>query len=105
MAQVTALVDALKSTLKASGITYAGVAGALQLSESSVKRKFSREEFTLAELDRICGLCGLEITGLVQRMEQSHDRLQRLSVEQEREIADDNLREPRFPPGLRGGSA
>ncbi|TXS94186.1 XRE family transcriptional regulator [Parahaliea maris] len=89
MAQVTALVEALKSALKSAGITYAGVAAALALSESSVKRKFSREEFTLAEIDRICSLCALDISALVQLMEQRHDRLQRLSVEQEREIADD----------------
>ncbi|MFV0276252.1 MAG: helix-turn-helix domain-containing protein [Parahaliea sp.] len=89
MAQVTALIDTLKSALKASRVTYAQVAATLQLSESSVKRKFSREEFTLAELDRICALCDLQISSLVQRMEQRDDRLVRLSVDQEREIADD----------------
>lgn len=89
MAQVTALVEALKATLKASGITYARVAEALDLSESSVKRKFSREDFSVAEVDRICGLCALDISTLVQLMEQRHDRLQRLTTDQEREIADD----------------
>ncbi len=89
MAQVTAVVDALKATLKSSRITYAGVAQALELSESSVKRKFSREEFTLTELDRICSLCGIELSALFHRLEQSHARLQCLTLEQEREIADD----------------
>ncbi len=89
MAQVTALVEALKAALKTSRITYAGVAEALRLSESSVKRKFSREDFSLAELDRICALCGMEFSDLVQRMAQSHDRLQRLTLAQEREIAAD----------------
>ncbi len=89
MTQVTAIVDALKTTLKASRITYAGVADALALSESSVKRKFSREEFSLTELDRICSLCGIELSGLLQGLEQSRDRLQQLSLDQEREIAED----------------
>lgn len=89
MAQVTALVETLKVALKASRITYARVAEALELSESSVKRKFSREEFTITEIDRICALCALEISSLVQLMEQRHDRLQQLTVEQEREIAED----------------
>lgn len=89
MAQVAALVAALKTTLKASQITYAQVAAAMGLSESSVKRKFSRQEFTLSELDRICALCSMDISDLVQAMEQDQSRLRALTTEQEREIASD----------------
>jgi len=89
MAQVVALVEALKAALKSSRITYAGVAAAMGLSESSVKRKFSRREFTLAELDLICTLCDMELSGLLQLMENSGKRLQALTQAQEREIADD----------------
>ena len=89
MAQVTALVDTLKSALKAAGIKYTQVAAALQLSESSIKRKFSRKEFSLAELDSICTLAGIEISELVRRMEENRGRLQSLSDEQEKEIAAD----------------
>ncbi len=89
MAQVGPLVDSLKASLKAAGIKYTQVATALQLSESSIKRKFSRKEFTLSELDRICALAGLQISDLVRRMEESRGRLQALSKEQEQEIAGD----------------
>ncbi|MDX1734290.1 MAG: helix-turn-helix transcriptional regulator [Halioglobus sp.] len=89
MAQVTALVESLKSTLKAHGIRYADVGRALGLSESSVKRRFSQHEFTIAELDAICGLAGIEISDLVNAMERRRGQLQRLSVEQEKEIASD----------------
>ena len=89
MAQIAALVDALKSALKSAGITYATVAAGLQLSESSVKRKFSRQEFSLAELDRICGLCAMDISDLVKLMEQRRGRLRALTADQEREIAAD----------------
>ena len=89
MAQVVALVEALKAALKSSRLTYAGVAAAMGLSESSVKRKFSRREFTLAELDLICSLCDMELSGLLQIMENSGKRLRALTAEQEREIADD----------------
>jgi transcriptional regulator with XRE-family HTH domain len=89
MAQIAALVDALKSALKSAGITYAGVAARLELSESSVKRKFSRQEFSLAELDRICGLCAMDISDLVKLMEQRRGRLRALTADQEREIAGD----------------
>lgn len=90
MAQVTALVDTLKSALKAAGIKYTQVAAALQLSESSIKRKFSRKEFSLAELDSICALAGLQVSDLVRRMEENRGRLQALSQEQEQEIAEDS---------------
>jgi transcriptional regulator with XRE-family HTH domain len=89
MAQIVALVEALKSALKSSRMTYSSVAERMGLSESSVKRKFSRREFTLAEIDTICGLCDLDISGLVQLMDTRHDRLQALTAAQEREIADD----------------
>ncbi|MEE4191841.1 MAG: helix-turn-helix transcriptional regulator [Halieaceae bacterium] len=89
MAQVSPLVDTLKASLKAAGIKYTQVATALQLSESSIKRKFSRKEFSLSELDRICALAGLQISDLVRRMEESRGRLQALTREQEQDIADD----------------
>ena len=89
MAQVAALVEALKSALKSSRMTYANVAAGLGLSESSVKRKFSRHEFSLSEIDRICTLCTMDISDLVKLMEQQHGRLHALTVDQEREIAAD----------------
>jgi hypothetical protein len=89
MAQVAALVEALKAVLKSSRMTYACVADGMDLSESSVKRKFSRQEFTLAELDRICSLCGMDISDLVKLMEQRQGRLQALTAAQEREVASD----------------
>ena len=89
MAQVSALVEALKSALKAGNITYAEVARALDLSESSIKRKFSRQDFSVLELDRICALVGMEISDLVKQMEEKRGRLQHLNAEQEAEIADD----------------
>ena len=89
MAQVAALVEALKSALKSSRMTYANVAAGMGLSESSVKRKFSRHEFSLSEIDRICTLCSMDISDLVKLMEQQHGRLHALTVDQEREIAAD----------------
>ena len=53
MAHTAALVDVLKRELKARGITYAHVARKLNLSEASVKRMFSKREFTLKRLDEI----------------------------------------------------
>ena len=52
--RAAALVEALKRTLKAKGLTYADVAGAIALSEASVKRMFARGDFTLQRLEEIC---------------------------------------------------
>ena len=89
MAQVAALVDTLKRVLKGNAITYAAVATALDRSESSVKRKFSRQEFSLTEMDRICILAGIDFSELVKTMERDQGRLQNLTTEQETQIADD----------------
>jgi len=89
MAQVSALIDALKAVLRGSGVKYADVGRALGLSESSVKRRFSRNDFSLEELDTVCALAGCEISDLVQTMERQRGQLQRLTAEQEAEIAAD----------------
>lgn len=89
MAQVSALVQALKTALKAAGLTYAEVADSLGLSESSVKRKFSRQDFSLTELDRICTDISTEISELVKLMEEQQGRIQQLTKSQEEEIVED----------------
>ena len=53
MTNTGALVEELKRTLKARGIPYARVADGLQLSETSVKRMFSKRDFTLQRLDEV----------------------------------------------------
>lgn len=87
--QTKALIATLKRALKASGKTYADVAQALDLSEASVKRLFSTHQISLDRLDEICQLIGLEISELVKQMDEYDGRIERLTVEQEREIAND----------------
>ncbi len=90
MAQRTQLVDTLKASLKAHGKTYADVAESLQLSETSIKRLFSEGNFSLQRLDDICKMINMEISDLVQQMnENSAVHLSQLSEEQEGEIARD----------------
>lgn len=89
MAQTAALVQTLKKQLKAQGKTYTDVAAALDLSEASVKRLFSEQNFTLQRLETISELAGLELSGLFQLMAKEQQRLTRLTREQEQEIASD----------------
>lgn len=51
MPQAQKLVSTLKRTLKAHGKTYSQVAAHLGLSEASIKRLFSRGNFSLQRLE------------------------------------------------------
>ena len=86
MANSAALVDTLKRELRARRLTYAVVAKHLGLSEVTVKRMFSKGEFTLARLDRICGLAGLEFSDLARALTREHAVISQLTIEQEKEF-------------------
>lgn len=89
MAASTALIDALKQALKAQGVTYARVARTLGLSETSVKRMFSRRDFTLKRLDRVLELAGVELADLARPQARPDRLISRLTPEQERTIVSD----------------
>ena len=88
MAQTRELIKSLKTALKAQGKTYADVAVELGLTEASVKRLFSQQSFSLSRLDQVCHMLEMEITDLVQLMNEQQNRLQQLTVAQEKEITD-----------------
>lgn len=90
MAQTSQLIEALKKSLKAHGLTYADTARHLNLSEASVKRLFSQKRITLQRLDQICQLMGMEITDLTRMLnEEASAQISALTLEQEREIVAD----------------
>jgi transcriptional regulator with XRE-family HTH domain len=86
MAQTSALVQALKRALKARGTTYAQVAQAIGMSEASVKRMFSQENFTLRRFDEICKVAKVDIGDLARAAETEKREISRLTLEQEKEI-------------------
>ena len=81
-------VEALKRAVHARGMTYAGLSGALQVSEATVKRMFSRGSFTLARIEQILGVLELDLHE-VARMSRSANGSGVLSVEQEAALARD----------------
>lgn len=89
MGQTRELVATLKSALKAQGKTYADVATALDLTEASVKRIFSQQNFSLERLDRVCRMLDMEISDLVQLMNDRRQHLQQLTWDQEEELTAD----------------
>jgi DNA-binding Xre family transcriptional regulator len=86
MAQSTVLIDALKRELKARNITYADLAPVLELSEASVKRMFSKEDFTLKRLDTICEFAGIELDALARALGNRDEPITELTLRQEEEL-------------------
>jgi transcriptional regulator with XRE-family HTH domain len=86
MAGSAALVEALKRELKARGITYAQVARGLAMSEASVKRMFSRKNFTLSRVDAICRIANTEFSELMRAISRDEAQISQLTHEQEKEI-------------------
>jgi DNA-binding Xre family transcriptional regulator len=89
MPQTRALIATLKKALKGRGLTYREVAKQLGISESSVKRIFAMENFSLARLDQICQLIGWELSDLVRTMESETRRIGELTEAQEQELVSD----------------
>ena len=83
------LVELLKRRLKAHGVTYAQVAKQLHLSEASVKRMFSRQDFTLQRLDDVCRVVGIDLAELARALSGEQPSVTHLTAEQEQEIISD----------------
>ena len=83
MAQVSLLVTELKRYLKSQGVTYAQLGKQLKLSESSVKRLFALDSFSLQRLEQTLNVLGLEIADLVAMMNEHREFLTELTPEQE----------------------
>jgi DNA-binding Xre family transcriptional regulator len=89
MAQLGLLVQELKRYLKAQGVTYAALAPQIGLSESSVKRLFARQTMSLQRFEQICNVVGLEISDLVELMNERREFLTQLTPEQEGALVND----------------
>jgi len=89
MSQTRPLIDTLKLELRKQHITYKQVATALSLSETSVKRLFSEEAFSVKRLEKVCELLHMDISDLVHMMEKNIDLTTQLTREQETELVSD----------------
>ncbi|WP_333609132.1 helix-turn-helix domain-containing protein [Arsukibacterium sp.] len=89
MSQQQALMQIVKKSLRQQGLTYAQLATALDLSEASVKRMFSKQQVTLQRLEQICQLLGLELTDLLRLLDAQQAKVSQLTEQQERELTED----------------
>jgi len=83
------LVDALKRLIKARGLTYADVAGRIDISEASVKRWFSQADMTLEKLESICVAIGCDLQELLEFSRTEKPPVSELTEEQEEALVAD----------------
>lgn len=90
LAETSSIVSTLKRELKSHGLTYRHVSEALNIAESSVKRLFADKDFSLKRLDQVCQLMNMEISDLLQKMDQDKRLISQLTLEQESLLVSDH---------------
>lgn len=89
MSTTADLVLALKKELKAAQMTYADLAQALGMAESSVKRMLAKGDMSLSRIDAICRALKLDFAELARRVADAQPLLKELTQEQERAVVGD----------------
>lgn len=89
MSTTADLVTVLKKELKSAQMTYADLAGALGMAESSVKRMLAKGDMPLSRIDAICRALKLDFAELARRVADAQPLLKELTQEQERAVVAD----------------
>ena len=89
MSTTADLVLALKKELKAAQMTYADLARALDMAESSVKRMLAKGDMPLSRIDAICRALALDFADLARRVADEQPLLKELTHEQEKAVVAD----------------
>ncbi len=83
------LVDALKSELRAAGVTYGDLADALGMSESSVKRVFAKSDMPLSRIDEMLRVLKMDFSELARKVADAQPLAHELTPEQEAAVVAD----------------
>ncbi len=83
------LFEALRAHLRARGMTYEDLAAALEMSESAVKKIFSKRDCTLSRLDQICSVMQVDLSDISRGNVRQSKLVSQLEPKQEQEIVDD----------------
>ncbi|WP_312783559.1 helix-turn-helix transcriptional regulator [Acidovorax temperans] len=89
MSTTADLVIALKKELKNAQMTYADLAQALGMAESSVKRMLAKGDMPLSRIDAICRALALDFADLARRVADEQPLLKELTQEQEKAVVAD----------------
>ena len=83
------LVTTLKRELKAAQMTYADLARALGMAESSVKRMLAKGDMPLSRIDAICRALKLDFSELARSVADMQPLLAELTQAQEKAVVAD----------------
>lgn len=83
------LVTALKKELKTARMTYADLARAMGMAESSVKRMLAKGDMPLSRVDAICRALKLDFAELARRVADAQPLLAELTEAQEKAVVAD----------------
>ena len=83
------LVSTLKKELKSAQMTYADLARALGMAESSVKRMLAKGDMPLSRIDAICRALNLDFAELARRVADMQPLLAELTQAQEKAVVAD----------------
>ena len=83
------LITALKAELKAADITYADLADALGMSESSIKRILAKGDMPLSRIDEMLRVLKMDFAELARKVADTQPLRRELSAEQEAAVVAD----------------
>jgi DNA-binding Xre family transcriptional regulator len=89
MSTTNDLVTALKKELKSAQMTYADLALALGMAESSVKRMLTKGDMSLSRIDEVCRALRIDFADLARRVVDDQPLLAQLTQEQEHAVVGD----------------
>jgi DNA-binding Xre family transcriptional regulator len=89
MSTTVDLVQALKNELKTARMTYADLARALGMAESSVKRMLAKSDMPLSRVDAICRALKMDFAELARRVADAQPLLRELTHDQEKAVVKD----------------
>lgn len=83
------LIKILKTELRRQNKTYADLAAVLNLSLASIKRLFTKGQFTLTRLEAVCQYLGKDMLQMMQAADEDRASLVSLTLEQELALVSD----------------
>lgn len=89
MSTTADLVTALKSELKAAGLTYADVARELGVAESTIKRVFAKHDMPLSRIDEVLRVLKMDFADLARKVADARPLRSELTLEQEKAVVAD----------------
>lgn len=89
MSTTADLIVALKRELKSAHMTYADLARAMGMAESSVKRMLAKGDMSLSRIDAICRALKLDFAELARRVADAQPLVTELTPAQERAVVAD----------------